>query len=134
MTLFKRHSKIFALCLVLVMVFTIGAISVSAKEMVTHDGWTSSCARIHGHANCEYCEGETTYVDYNANTGKSTPIYHYTRARIEHDILWWTEIVEDSGRKWDTDNNGYTFATTLDGNGGCADQDLIGRTYYGNEE
>lgn len=131
MTLLKRHSKIIALGFVLIMVLSMGIISASAKEVIDHDGWTTSCASIHGHANCEYCSGETSYLNQNTSNNTYTPVYHYTRARMEHDILWWTEIAEDSGRVWDDDNNGYTYATTLDGKEGCASNELIGRTYYG---
>ena len=132
MTLFKRHSKIFALCLVLVMVFTIGAISVSAKELINHDGDAVACASIHNHANREYVKATTTYVDYNSSTQKSTPVYHYSRARLEQDILFWTNVIIDTDRQWDEDGDGVSSANTLyDTSEKCGSNEYIARTYYG---
>lgn len=128
----KSIVRALALCLVLVTMASLCAFSASAEELINHSGSAVSCARIHLHADREYCEAKTTYVDYDADTQTSTPVYHYSRARMEQDTLWWTTVIKDSGRQWDDDGDGKTYASTLED--GCTAVEYVARTYYSKDE
>ncbi len=118
--------------MVLVVVLSLGAMSTSAKEIIDHDGDAVGCAKIHNHANREYVTATTTYVDYNSSTQVSKPVMHYSRARLEQDILFWTNIIIDTNRIWDDDKDGESYANTLDQTSEkCGSNEYIARTYYG---
>ena len=85
--------------------------SYTPSSSVVHKGWI-----YYPDYNTEYYVGHTWWTNY-----------HYTRARGEQKVIF-TTICGDSGRKFDTDRDGYSTAKS-----GVCVQEYVGKTYYGVE-